>query len=175
MNLILAGPGCNNNYSSRSEDTVTFEAQLKELCQEKYPENAGWNLFPARMDFLGSVDLKDSRNVVMRDESKENHPCLVPVVQLPRLDHAGCRRKLSDVKRRKAESGGESSSSDDEIKEICSNGVTKVRAASRPPDKMAGISTSFVVCQRRRSKGALPRFQSGQRPSINFDKMQQVS
>ena len=112
------------------------------------------------------------------EETKENLPCILPLLDLPsrRYAQSSDRRKLNDVKRRKAESSSDSSSSDDEIKELCSHGIPKYRlSSSRPPDKIPAVSSSFVICQRRRSRGVSPRFQSIQRPSINFERMQQVS
>ena len=176
---FLTGNSCNNNLPCLTNEGVSSEPQLKELSPERFTENLSAQLCLPRTHSFPEVSQKETDEEKVPDEAKENHPFYFPVLELSSKDPHHCapspsKRKAGDVKRRKAESGSDSSSSDDEIKELCSYGIAKFRASSRPPDKMAAISSSFVVCQRRRSRTPSTNFHSFSRPSINFDRMQQV-
>lgn len=147
---------------------------------EKYSENGISNITSTpKLESIQEQSTKDkeSSDDVKGDEAKENLPCFLPALDVPtrKFPPPSDKRKLNDVKRRKAESCSDSSSSDDEIKELCSYGIPKHRvSSSRPPDKIAVVSSSFVICPRRRNRGPSPRLHTVQRPSINFDRMQQV-
>ncbi|XP_065062968.1 uncharacterized protein LOC135689599 isoform X2 [Rhopilema esculentum] len=173
------GNGNNNNFPSLTGEPHVLEPLLKELRLEKYSENAGINyLTSSRLEVFSEQSLKEKEpeNDSKRDETKENQPCFLPVLEFPARTFPSStdKRKLTDFKRRKVESSSDSSSSDDELKELCSYSSAKLRACSRPPDKIAAVSSSFVVCQRRRNRGPSPRLQTMPRPSINFERMQQT-
>ena len=177
--IYFTGSSCNNNLPCLTNEATSSEPQLKELSPEQFTENLSSQLCLPRTDSFPEVNHKETDEENVPDEAKENHPFYFPVLELSNKEPhhwspLPSKRKAGDVKRRKAESGSDSSSSDDEIKELCSYGITKFRASSRPPDKMAAISSSFVVCQRRRIRTPSTNFHTFSRPSINFDKMQQV-
>lgn len=171
--------GSNNNNSGVATEVTSTEPQLKELRLEKYSENNGVaNIALApKLDILPEQTHKENEvDGNQKDDAKENVPCFLPALEVPgRKYHSSSdKRRLNDVKRRKAESSSDSSSSDDEIKELFSQSTTKCRiSSSKPPGKIHAVSSSFIFCQRRRSRGSSPRFQPIPRPSINFDKMQQ--
>ena len=139
-------------------------------CEKISTEN-GANLRNSEKVFLSNEsDLLD-------DDLKENHPFCIPTREatlITKFNYSE-KRKFSEVKRPKPESGSDSSSSDDEIKDICSRGVSKFRAGSSPPDKIAVLVTPSGSCHRKRNKTVSPRVQTIQRPSINFERMQHVS
>ena len=161
------------------DENAAIEPQLKELRPENYLENGLSNraLTPKLDIFPDQTQKEKEIGESPKDDVKENVPCFLPFLEISSRKYAPIseRRKFHDVKRRKAESNSDSSSSDDEIKELCSRNTAKFKlSSSRPPDKIAAVSSSFIICQRRRSRGTSPRFQTNPRPSVNFDKMQQV-
>ena len=179
MQFCLVGNGNNNIYPSGIDESASAEPQLKELRPERYSENGTSNIsLPYKVDTFMEQSYKENEvGRDLKDDAKENVPCFLPALDISSRNYSpSCdKRKLNDVKRRKAESSSDSSSSDEEIKELCSYSTSKAKLSlSKPPDKIAAVSSSFNICQRRRSRGTSPRFQAIARPSINFDRMQQV-
>lgn len=179
MQLHFAGNGNNNVYPSVIDESVSTEPQLKELQPERYSENGLSNIsLTHKLEaFLEQSHKEKEIGRESKDDAKENVPCFLPALDVSSRQYpvSSDKRKLNEVKRRKAESNSDSSSSDEEIKELCSYNTAKSKlSSSKPPDKIAAVSSSFIICQRRRSRGTSPRFQAIARPSINFDRMQQV-
>ena len=141
----------------------------------------------------GQEELEAKENIYTeRDTSEENIRGFLPIQIPTRESSAPEKRKWSQVNAHKLlqqfASGNDSSSSDDEIKELCSKKSGPLLLSSSPPGKVTVLSKHSAFSARVRpttytSEGHLRKkhrlvFAEDEeffsRPSLNFEKMQQV-
>lgn len=143
---------------------------------------------------MGQEQLEAKENIYTeRDTSEENIRGFLPIEIPARENSVPEKRKWSQVNSHKllqqfASSGNDSSSSDDEIKELCSKKTGPLLLSSSPPGKVTVLSkhsafsarvrpTTYTSEGHSRKKHRLVFAEDEEffsRPSLNFEKMQQV-
>lgn len=143
---------------------------------------------------MGQAELEAKENIYTeRDASEENIRGFLPIEIPARENSVPEKRKWSQVNSHKllqqfASSGNDSSSSDDEIKELCSKKTGPLVLSSSPPGKVTVLSkhsafsarvrpTTYTSEGHSRKKHRLVFAEDEEffsRPSLNFEKMQQV-
>lgn len=138
-------------------------------------------------------ELASKENICTQRDTREERVCgFLPIASVPRENSAPEKRKWSQVNTHKLlqqfASGNDSSSSDDEIKELCSKKSGSLLLSSSPPGKVTVLSkhsafsakvrpTTYTSEGHSRKKHRLVFAEDEvflSRPSLNFEKMQQV-
>ena len=142
------------------------------------------------------VDVSSKENICTRNDTREESECGFLPIETPtsRENSAPEKRKWSQVSTHKllqqfaSGSGSDSSSSDDEIKELCYKKSGSLPLSSSPPGKVTVLSkhsafsarvrpTTYTSEGHSRKKHRLVFAEDEaffSRPSLNFEKMQQV-
>ena len=154
-------------------------------------ENYNFNLCTACQQVRSTAEEMPSRqnlNLIIGDcpdcvrHRSISNPLKRPNSRYPRCAGQGEKRKLSSnyerLKLPPLSSIANDSSSDDEIKDLCSRGSKS--AGSSPPEKISALSSSPVFRAKRQDIGVIcignrrGAASTSPRPSLNFEKMQQV-
>lgn len=146
-----------------------------------------------KSSFAGEVEQQAAKeNIYTERDNREDNRGFLPIEIPTRESSAAEKRKWSQVNTHRLlqqfASGNDSSSSDDEIKELCSKKSGSLVLSSSPPGKVTVLSKHSAFSARVRPTAYTSEGHSRKkhrvvfaeddgffsRPSLNFEKMQQV-
>ena len=149
--------------------------------------------FKIKSSFAGQLEQEAAKeNIYTERDNREENRGFLPIEIPTRESSAAEKRKWSQVNTHKLlqqfASGNDSSSSDDEIKELCSKKSGALVLSSSPPGKVTVLSKHSAFSARVRPTTHTSDGHSRKkhrvvfaeddglfsRPSLNFEKMQQV-
>lgn len=179
--------------NSDLEENADEDDELREINAADN-NNIHEDSFKIKSSFAGQLEQESAKeNIYTERDHKEENRGFLPIEIPTRESSAAEKRKWSQVNTHKLlqqfASGNDSSSSDDEIKELCSKKSGPLVLSSSPPGKVTVLSKHSAFSARVRPTIHTSEGHSRKkhrvvfaeddglfsRPSLNFEKMQQKS